>query len=239
MRISRKQEKRSIQDIRRSSCSKLEPAVYSFIGSHGNRAESVSSTAQPCPTTKAITMPTIIQLAGREILDSRGRPTVEARCTLDSGAIGVASVPSGASTGGAEALELRDGDAQRYHGLGCRRAAGHVGDAIQAALAGQPFADQTALDLALLALDGTPNKGRLGANALLAVSLAFARAVAAERGVPLYEHFADILGRRPTTDDRRPTTEDREPTTDASPRVARSSGPRAARGARERTMRAR
>src|SRR5215213_8401485 len=155
-------------------------------------------------------MSTIIQLAGREMLDSRGRPTVEARCALDSGAIGIASVPSGASTGRAEALELRDGDAQRYRGLGCRHAAGHIGGTIQAALAGRPFADQSALDTALIALDGTPNKGRLGANALLAVSLAFARAVAAERGVPLYEHFAEILSRRPTTDDRRPTTEKRK-----------------------------
>jgi len=143
-------------------------------------------------------MPTITHLAGREILDSRGRPTVEARCALDSGAIGVASVPSGASTGSAEALELRDGDAPRYGGLGCRRAASHVGGAIHAALAGRLFADHAALDAALLALDGTPNKGRMGANALLAVSLAFARAVAAERGVPLYVHFATLLdeGRR-------------------------------------------
>ena len=138
-------------------------------------------------------MPTITHLAGREILDSRGRPTVEARCALDSGASGVVSVPSGASTGRAEALELRDGDARRYGGLGCRRAASHVGGAIQAALAGRPFANQAALDAALLALDGTPNKGRLGANALLAVSLAFARAVAVERSLPLYQHFATIL----------------------------------------------
>jgi enolase len=146
-------------------------------------------------------MPTITQLVGREILDSRGRPTVEARCVLDSGAIGVAAVPSGASTGSAEALELRDGDARRYGGLGCRRAASHVGGAIQAALAGQPFANQAALDTALIALDGTPNKGRLGANALLAVSLAFARAVAAERGVPLYRHFATILDEGRKTED--------------------------------------
>src|SRR5689334_17068283 len=152
-------------------------------------------------------MPTITHLAGREILDSRGRPTVEARCALDSGAIGVASVPSGASTGAAEALELRDGDALRYRGLGCKRAAGHVGGALQAALARQPFTDQAALDAALLALDGTPNKSRLGANALLAVSLAFARAMAAERGVPLYRHFASILdeGRR-TKDEHSPSS---------------------------------
>jgi enolase len=141
-------------------------------------------------------MPTITLLSGREILDSRGRPTVEARCALSSGAVGVASVPSGASTGRAEALELRDGDPQRYRGLGCRRAAGHVGGEIQAALAGRAFAGQSELDRALLALDGTPNKSRLGANALLAVSLAFARALAAERGVPLYWQFADILNQR-------------------------------------------
>jgi enolase len=146
-------------------------------------------------------MSTITRLAGREILDSRGRPTVEARCVLESGAVGIASVPSGASTGSAEALELRDGDAQRYCGLGCKRAAGHIGGVIQAALAKQDFTDQATLDAALLALDGTPNKSRLGANALLAVSLAFARAVAAERGVPLYAHFATILDERPTTND--------------------------------------
>jgi enolase len=144
---------------------------------------------------------TIISLSGREILDSRGRPTVEARCVLESGAAGVASVPSGASTGGAEALELRDGDPRRYRGLGCRRAAGNIGGAIHTALAGRSFAGQAELDAALIALDGTPNKSRLGANALLAVSLAFARAAAAEREVPLYQHFATILDQRPTTKD--------------------------------------
>jgi enolase len=154
-------------------------------------------------------MSTITQLAGREILDSRGRPTVVARCALDSGAAGIASVPSGASTGSAEALELRDGDPQRYRGLGCRKAAGNIGGAIQSALAGQPFANQAALDAELLALDGTPNKGRLGANALLAVSLAFARAVAEERAVPLYKHFAMILAGadgRETIDDQPPSS---------------------------------
>ncbi len=141
-------------------------------------------------------MPTITRLIGREILDSRGRPTVAAQCALASGASAAASVPSGASTGAAEALELRDGEPARYRGLGCRRAAGHVGGEIHAALAGRAFAGQRALDAALVALDGTPNKSRLGANALLAVSLAFARACAAERGVPLYQHFADILDQR-------------------------------------------
>src|SRR5260221_5693537 len=182
-----------VQPMRSLRCEGIHSGTR-HIASHyefpRNDAESVSNTAKPCQTTKAITMPTMTHLTGREILDSRGRPTVEARCALDSGAIGVASVPSGASTGSAEALELRDGDLQRYRGLGCRRAAGHVGGMIQAALAGQAFADQAALDAALLALDGTPNKSRLGANALLAVSLAFARALAAERELPLYEHFA-------------------------------------------------
>jgi len=166
-------------------------------------------------------MPTITQLTGREILDSRGRPTVEARCTLDSGAVGIAAVPSGASTGSAEALELRDGDAQRYRGLGCRRASGHVGGTIQTALAGRSFADQSALDAALIALDGTPHKGRLGANALLAVSLAFARAVAAERGVPLYQHFAAILdgGRKTEDESRSSSSVPRPPSLPSLPRL--------------------
>jgi len=138
-------------------------------------------------------MPTITKLAGREILDSRGRPTVAAVCVLASGTIGYASVPSGASTGTAEALELRDGDPRRYGGLGCRIAAAHVSGEIAQALVGHPFADQAALDEMLMTLDGTPTKARLGANAILAVSLAFARAVAAEHGIPLYQHFARLL----------------------------------------------
>ena len=103
-------------------------------------------------------------------------------------------MPSGASTGTAEALELRDGDPSRYGGLGCRKAVANVNGAIADALRGREFADQAALDRALIDLDGTPNKSRLGANAILAVSLAFARASAAARGVPLYRHFADMLG---------------------------------------------
>jgi enolase len=138
-------------------------------------------------------MPTIRRLTALEILDSRGRPTVQATCALASGAIATVSVPSGASTGAAEALELRDRDPQRYRGLGCRQAVAHVNGELNEALAGQEFADQVALDEAMLALDGTPNKARLGANAILAVSLAFARSVAVERGVPLYQHFADML----------------------------------------------
>ena len=138
-------------------------------------------------------MPMIAQLAALEILDSRGRPTVQATCTLTSGATATVSVPSGASTGSAEAHELRDGDAQRYHGLGCRTAVANIVGPIQQAIAGKALATQRELDGTLIALDGTPTKGRLGANAILAVSLAFARAVAVERGVPLYTHFADLL----------------------------------------------
>lgn len=143
-------------------------------------------------------MLTIKKLTALEILDSRGRPTVQTTCQLESGAAATVSVPSGASTGAAEALELRDGDPRRYRGLGCRTAVRHVNRDLNDALAGQSFAQQSDLDRAMLALDGTANKSRLGANALLSVSLAFARAVAAARGVPLYRHFADMLGRSPT-----------------------------------------
>lgn len=142
-------------------------------------------------------MPAIARLTALEILDSRGRPTVQCTCTLNSGASATVSVPSGASTGAAEALELRDGDPQRYRGLGCRKAVAHISHDLQQALAGQNFEDQAALDQAMLTLDGTPNKSRLGANAILAVSLAFARALAAAQGIPLYQHFADLLAGAP------------------------------------------
>ncbi len=138
-------------------------------------------------------MPKIERLSGREILDSRGRPTVLATCVLEGGIFASASVPSGASTGSAEAHELRDGDPKRYRGLGCRRAAANVGGALHDALAGRVFADQASLDRAMIALDGTTTKSTLGANAILAVSVAFARASAIERGVPLYQHFADMM----------------------------------------------
>jgi enolase len=139
-------------------------------------------------------LPTIKKLSAIEILDSRGKPTVKATCELAGGARGSASVPSGASTGAAEAAELRDGDKKRYRGLGCRKAVGHVNGAIHKALAGREFVSQQQLDRAMIELDGTPTKKRLGANAILAVSIAFARAAAMERGVPLYRHFADMLG---------------------------------------------
>lgn len=142
-------------------------------------------------------MAIISNVTGREILDSRGRPTVEARCELSSGVWATASVPSGASTGSAEALELRDGDPKRYSGLGCRTAARHISTEIKSALADKSFETQLDLDQTLLELDGTPNKARLGANAILAVSLAFARSMAEEQGIKLYQYFADMLGRPP------------------------------------------
>jgi enolase len=144
-------------------------------------------------------MPILKSLHAIEILDSRGRPTIQATCTLASGILGTASVPSGASTGRAEALELRDGDPKRYRGLGCRKAVHNINETIQAAIQHQHFATQTALDTFLIALDGTPNKSRLGANALLAVSLAFARACAAQDNIPLYHYFADDYGETAAT----------------------------------------
>ncbi len=137
---------------------------------------------------------TIIQsIQGREIIDSRGNPTVEADIVLDSGATGRAAVPSGASTGSREAVELRDGE-PRYGGKGVRKAVGHVNDDLAKALAGYDAADQAGLDARMIELDGTENKGRLGANALLAVSLAAAHAVAAERRIALFEYLAQIAG---------------------------------------------
>jgi len=142
-------------------------------------------------------MSIVTRLSGQEILDSRGRPTVLATCALASGAAASASVPSGASTGAAEALELRDGDVSRYAGLGCRTAARLIGGEIADALVGCDIAAQRDLDDLLMALDGTANKRRLGANTILAVSLAFARAVSAERRIPLYREFAEIAGVQP------------------------------------------
>jgi enolase len=136
-------------------------------------------------------------LRGLEILDSRGRPTVLARCELASGAVGQASVPSGASRGAAEAWELRDGDMARHRGLGCRRAAANIGGEIAAALAGRELSGQAELDRILTELDGTPNLARLGANAALGVSLAFARACAAAEGRPLYAYAAELAGVAP------------------------------------------
>ncbi len=135
-------------------------------------------------------MSEIREVLAREILDSRGNPTVEAEVGLASGARGRAAVPSGASTGVREAIELRDGDAGRYLGKGVTQAVAHVRGEIREAVQGRDARDQEGLDRCLIALDGTENKGRLGANALLAVSMASAHAAAADAGVPLYEHLS-------------------------------------------------
>jgi enolase len=135
----------------------------------------------------------IERVHGREIIDSRGNPTVEVDVTLSGRAFGRAAVPSGASTGVREALELRDGDKGRWLGKGVTKAVGHVNGEIARALAGRE-ADQRAIDRLLIELDGTPNKGRLGANAILGVSMALARAAAQAAGVPLFAHLATLDG---------------------------------------------
>ncbi|HXW06356.1 MAG TPA: phosphopyruvate hydratase [Vicinamibacterales bacterium] len=135
----------------------------------------------------------IERVRGREILDSRGNPTVEVEVTLSDGSVGRAAVPSGASTGQREALELRDGDRTRYLGRGVTKAVGFVNGEIAGAITGLD-PDQRALDRGLIELDGTPNKGRLGANAILGVSMAVARAAAAAARTPLYQHLASLYG---------------------------------------------
>ena len=139
-------------------------------------------------------MTKIANIKGREVLDSRGNPTVEADVILEDGTVGSACAPSGASTGSREALELRDGDASRYLGKGVLKAVEAVNSKIRDALVGKDAADQRALDQIMLDLDGTENKANLGANAILAVSLAAAKAAAISLGKPLYEHIADING---------------------------------------------
>ena len=131
----------------------------------------------------------IEDVLGREILDSRGNPTVEVEVLLSGGVVGRAGVPSGASTGEREALELRDGEKGRYGGKGVKRAVGHVNEEIADELKGADARDQTLIDRILIELDGTPNKGRLGANAILGVSLATARAAAEASGLPLYRYL--------------------------------------------------
>jgi len=135
-------------------------------------------------------MSKITQLEALEILDSRGNPTIQVAATLESGAAGVAKIPSGASTGKREAVELRDGDKKRYNGKGVLKAVANVREVIAPKVKGRDYTEQSALDKALIELDGTPNKGKLGANAILGVSLAFAHATARERGMPLYRHLA-------------------------------------------------
>ncbi|MDE2166604.1 MAG: phosphopyruvate hydratase [Alphaproteobacteria bacterium] len=137
-------------------------------------------------------MTAITDITAREILDSRGNPTVEVDVVLESGAKGRAAVPSGASTGTHEAVELRDGDKKRYGGKGVRKAVDAVNGEIFDAVSGRDAADQAGLDRALIDLDGTPNKARLGANAILGVSLACAKAAAAELGLPLYRYVGGV-----------------------------------------------
>ena len=144
-------------------------------------------------------MPVIERLAAREILDSRGRPTVLALCKLAGVELCSASVPSGASTGSAEAHELRDGDPRRYQGLGCRKAVANINVELNRALISHEFANQTELDRTLVELDGSPDKSRLGANAILAVSVAFARSMAAASGIPLWQLFATLTDSAPRT----------------------------------------
>ncbi len=137
----------------------------------------------------------IVDIFAREILDSRGNPTIEVDVTLDSGAAGRAAVPSGASTGEHEALELRDGDAKRYLGKGVQKAVRNVIETIGPALRGMDATNQVEVDRTMLDLDGTPNKGKLGANAILGVSMAVARAAAIESGLPLYRYLGGPLSR--------------------------------------------
>ena len=135
-------------------------------------------------------MPFVSEVKAREVLDSRGNPTVEVEIAVSDGAVGRALVPSGASSGAAEALELRDGDGSRFGGLGVRRAVDNVRGEIADALMGREAGDQAAADGVLIALDGTPDKSRLGANAIVGASMAFAHASAASAGQPLYRYFA-------------------------------------------------
>jgi enolase len=140
-------------------------------------------------------MSTIVDVHAREILDSRGNPTLEVEVTTELGSIGRAAVPSGASTGEFEALELRDGDAHRFAGKGVTKAVANVNDRLAAVVAGFDAVDQIAVDEAMLAEDGTPNKGEFGANAILGVSLATARAAATDVGLPLFRYLGGTLAR--------------------------------------------
>ncbi|HCB79549.1 MAG TPA: phosphopyruvate hydratase, partial [Erythrobacter sp.] len=138
-------------------------------------------------------MTAIIDIHAREILDSRGNPTVEVDVLLDDGSFGRAAVPSGASTGAHEAVELRDGDKDRYLGKGVTQAVGAVNTELRDLLVGAFDAeDQRDIDLSMIALDGTPNKGRIGANAILGTSMAVAKAAANARGLPLYSYIGGV-----------------------------------------------
>src|SRR5215475_10747695 len=137
-------------------------------------------------------MTAIVDIIGREILDSRGNPTIEVDVVLEDGSFGRAAVPSGASTGAHEALELRDEDKSRYLGRGVQKAVHNVNETIAPGLLGCDAFDQVAIDRLMLDLDGTPNKGKLGANAILGVSLAVAHAAAASAGLPLYRYLGGV-----------------------------------------------
>ncbi|MDA7687360.1 phosphopyruvate hydratase, partial [Pseudomonadales bacterium] len=139
-------------------------------------------------------MSTIKSVSALEVLDSRGNPTIEAKVLLESGAVGLACAPSGASTGSREALELRDGDKSRYLGKGVLVAVGNINTTINTLLVGMNALEQRQIDQAMLDADGTDNKKNLGANAILAVSLAVAKAAANDAGIPLYEHIANLNG---------------------------------------------
>ncbi|MCL4185744.1 MAG: phosphopyruvate hydratase, partial [Burkholderiaceae bacterium] len=134
-------------------------------------------------------MSAIVDIIGREIIDSRGNPTVECDVLLESGVMGRAAVPSGASTGSREAIELRDGDPKRYLGKGVLKAVENINTEISEAIMGLDAAEQAYVDRTLIELDGTENKARLGANSMLAVSMAVAKAAAEESGLPLYRYF--------------------------------------------------
>lgn len=139
-------------------------------------------------------MSKIANVIGFEVMDSRGNPTVMAEVVLESGVVGTACAPSGASTGSREALELRDGDKSRYLGKGVLKAVANINETIKPLLVGKDVAAQRELDDIMLKADGTENKANLGANAILAVSLAAAKAAAQDKGIPLYAHIADING---------------------------------------------
>src|SRR2546428_1090833 len=166
---------------------KTYTGVESLTGRRLNFVGSVREVAESKAKRKS--MSNIAEIRGRQVLDSRGNPTVEAEVWLQDGSSGRAIVPSGASTGEREAIELRDGDKENFLGKGVLKAVENVNGEIADALANMDAADQAALDRKMIELDGTENKGRLGANAILAVSMASARASATEYGLPLYRYL--------------------------------------------------
>src|SRR6187399_1943892 len=160
----------------------------------GSRNTCCKGCNQKQPKKTETTMSAIVDVIAREILDSRGNPTIEADVLLESGVMGRAAVPSGASTGSREAVELRDGDKGRYGGKGVLRAVEHINTEISESVLGLDASEQAFLDKTLIDLDGSDNKGRLGANSMLAVSMAVARAAAEESGLPLYRYFGGMGG---------------------------------------------